>query len=103
MRKLILAIFILFFINSANAVEFKPLEMPKNQAETQNEDINSSKALLNDKDYKFKGRVEYDEKGILFLDSEDVDKLELKVNVPKKHPKNNQSAKERQKRKRWGG
>lgn len=82
MRKFLLIFLMTFFLNSAQAVEFKPLEMP-NETTPQNE----QKALLNDKDYKFKGRVEYDEEGILLLDSEDVDHLELKINLPSKYPK----------------
>ena len=82
MRKFLLIFLMTFFLNSAQAVEFKPLEMP-NETTPQNE----QKALLNDKDYKFKGRVEYDEEGILLLDSEDVDHLELKINIPSKYPK----------------
>ena len=84
MKKFFLILSLIFGINSAYAVEFKPLELPKEQ---NTNEINEPKALLNDKDYKIKGRVEYDENGALFLDSDDVDKLKLKVNVPKKYPK----------------
>lgn len=88
MRKFLLFFILIFGINSVFAVEFIPLEMPK-ETVTQNEqcNINNPKALLNDKDYKFKGRVEYDEEGVMSLDSEDIDRLEIKVNVPKKYPK----------------
>lgn len=82
MRKFILIFTVLFCINSALAVEFEPLEMQK-EATTQNE----QKVLLNDKNYKFKGRVEYDEEGVMHLDSDDINSLELKVNVPKNYPK----------------
>ncbi len=82
MRKFLLIFLMTFYLNSAQAVEFKPLEM-SNETTPQNE----QKALLNDKDYKFKGRVEYDEEGVLLLDSEDVNHMELKINLPRKYPK----------------
>lgn len=84
MKKVVFILCMLLGINSAYAVEFKPLELTKEQ---QTEEINVPKALLNNDDYKIKGRVEYDNNGVLFLDSEDIDKLELKVNIPKKYPK----------------
>ena len=85
MRKLLLLfLFVFIFCSQSFAVEFKPLESP---AKIDNNDVSEPKALLNDKDYKIKGRVEYDENGVMFLDTEDVDKLNLKVNLPKKYPK----------------
>lgn len=84
MKKLLFLFVLVFVINSsANAVEFKPIEQPK---QTAIQEVNEPKGLLNDKDYKIKGRVEYDNNGVLFLDEEDVEKMKIKVNVPKKYP-----------------
>ncbi len=82
MKKLVLLFFIIFWIGSAKAVEFKPLEMQKEQSQ-----VNEPKALLNDDDYKIKGRVEYDSNGVMLLDSEDIERLNLKINIPKRYPK----------------
>ena len=97
----------MFFANSAFGVEFQPLELPKKQQneeikavnevkevkevkevnEKKAEDLEAPKGLLHDEDYKFKGRVEYDEKGVLFLDEDDVSKLDIAVKTPKKQEK----------------
>lgn len=99
MKKFIYLIIVsCFFINSVNAVEFKPLELPKNvQKQTpQKEEVKKSetsetpetpKGLLSDEDYKFKGRVEYDESGVLFLKEEDLDDMKLNIKQPKKFAK----------------
>lgn len=75
----------LLTLNSAYAVEFKPLELPKQ--EPVQEEVSVPKALLNDDNYKIKGRVEYDSDGVLFLEPTDIDELKLQVNVPKSFPK----------------
>ncbi|MBR1943548.1 hypothetical protein IJ843_07420 [bacterium] len=93
MKRVFLLFFLTFLwgINSAFAVEFKPLEAPKEQQikeeNVSREPQEDPKGLLSDKDYKIKGRVEYDSNGVLFLDSEDVEKMNIKVNIPKKYPK----------------
>ncbi|MBR2525790.1 hypothetical protein IKE67_04935 [bacterium] len=85
MRKLfILSVLIFTVVNQSFAVDFKSLEPAEKSDKI---DVKEPKALLNDKDYKLKGRVEYDEEGTLFLDTDDVEKLNLKVYVPKKYPK----------------
>lgn len=81
-----------FFINSVNAVEFKPLELPTNEQEqvSQKEEVKTPetpKGLLSDDDYKFKGRVEYDESGVLFLQEEDLEEMKLNIKQPKKFAK----------------
>ncbi len=80
MRRFLLIFFILFLSNSAYAVEFKPLEAPKQEQATPE----TPTGLLNDENYKIKGRVEYNPQGTLFLD-EDEDKLEVKLDKPKKY------------------
>ncbi len=91
MKKISLTIFLLlFFINTACAVEFKPLEKPKElqeQAEVTVAVPETPKGLLSDKDYKFKGRVEYDDSGVLFLKDEDIEELKLNIKQPKKFAK----------------
>lgn len=88
MKKVLLTVsLLLFFINTANAVEFKPLELPKDtqeQAEVTISNPETPKGLLNDKDYKFKGRVEYDDSGVLFLKDEDIEELKINIKEPKK-------------------
>ncbi len=80
----ILLFFILLANNFVFAEEIKISDLPQEQ---NSQEINVPKGLLNDDKYKIKGRVEYDENGVMFLDENDVDKLNLKVNLPKKYPK----------------
>lgn len=92
MKRFLLTISLLiFFVNSTYAVEFKPLEKPKETKEVQEPvkpaTLETPKALLNDDDYKLKGRVEYDDSGALFLDDDDIDGLDLKIKNPKKFAK----------------
>ena len=82
MKKFILLFSVfLFCIQYAYAIEFKPLEAPQENAENR---ISEPKALLNDENYKFKGHVEYDENGVLFLNDDEVDKLDIKIKKPTK-------------------
>lgn len=73
MKKLLLLLLLIFIFNT--------------QSFAQAEDISEPKALLNDNDYKIKGRVEYDANGELFLDIDDVEKMKLNVGIPNKYPK----------------
>lgn len=91
MKKVLLTIsLLLFFINTASAVEFKPLELPKDTQEPAEVTVSTPetpKGLLSDKDYKFKGRVEYDDSGVLFLKDEDIEELKINIKQPKKFAK----------------
>ncbi len=70
----------MFLANTAYAVEFAPLEAPKKEeAKTETE---VPKGLLNDENYKIKGRVEYNPQGTLFLDEDET--LKVKIDKPKK-------------------
>lgn len=85
MRKLFILLFFIFIVcNTSSAANSQLAEVLMNNDKN---DVKAPKALLNDKDYKIKGRVEYDETGVMFLDTEDVDKFNIKVNLPKKYPK----------------
>ena len=101
-RFLILLSMLIFWANSVYAVEFKALELPKQKQNTDVQeaveitnsdkpvDINSletPKGLLNDKEYKFKGKVEYDDSGVLFLNDDDIEEFQLKLKKPQKHAK----------------
>ena len=79
MRKLfILSVLIFTVVNQSFAVDFKSLEPAEKSDKI---DVKEPKALLNDKDYKLKGRVEYDEEGTLFLDTDDVEKCEFIIEL----------------------
>lgn len=43
------------------------------------------KALLNNENYKLKGKIEFDEHGVLNLDDSDIGKMQLNIEPPKKH------------------
>ena len=86
MKKWFLLVVFIILSMPVEAVEFKPLESP-NVQESKEKSTETPKGLLNDENYKIKGRVEYDNNGVLFLDSEDIETLNLKVNLPKKYPK----------------
>ena len=79
MRRFLAIFFILFLANTAYAVEFAPLEAPKQEQAIPE----TPTGLLNDENYKIKGRVEYNPQGTLFLDNDD-EKLEIQLDKPKK-------------------
>lgn len=86
MRKWFVLVFIsLFCIQGVYSEELNPKDLSKN---TDIKSIEEPNGLLNSDNYKIKGRVEYDETGVLFLDTDDFEKLDLKINekilIPKK-------------------
>ena len=70
----------MFLTNTAYAVEFAPLEAPKKEEVKTETEV--PKGLLNDENYKIKGRVEYNLQGTLFLDEDET--LKVKIDKPKK-------------------
>ncbi len=80
MSRFLLILCILLFANTAYAVEFAPLEAPKQEKVKAETEV--PKGLLNDENYKFKGRVEYNPHGTLFLDEDET--LKVKIDKPKK-------------------
>ena len=80
MRRFLLILCILLFANTAYAVEFAPLEAPKQEEVKAETEI--PQGLLNDENYKIKGRVEYNPHGTLFLDEDET--LKVKIDKPKK-------------------
>lgn len=85
MSKWFLSILLMMFCLPCFAVENQPLEVSENLSNSQNTEM--PKGLLADENYKIKGRVEYNENGVLFLDFEDKDLQSLKIRNPKKYSK----------------
>ena len=86
-----LALFtVLFFISSVQAVEITHQEVQntidndKQTTYVENSMPETPKALLNDEEYKLKGKIEYDEEGAVFLD-DDAIKTNININKPKKY------------------
>lgn len=82
MRKYLLLFFVLILIKPCFASDMVPSDT---LSDVNNQEIN--KTLLNDEEYKIKGRVEYDADGVLLLNEDDVEKMNIKINLPKKYPK----------------
>lgn len=81
MKKCFLLILLsLFFMQNVNSAELKSVQLPMSEPKKAIEEPNG---LLGSDDYKIKGRVEYDENGILFLDTNDIETLNLYMNNPK--------------------
>ncbi len=91
MKRYLALFLVLLFTSSVQAVEIKPLKVQNPidnektiSVENRNSMPETPKALLNDEEYKLKGKIEYDAEGAVFLD-EDAIKPKIMVNKSKKY------------------
>ncbi len=71
-------------INSAFCAELVSFEHNENGI-FNNKTTQMPKALLDDEDYEIKGRIEFDEKGVMNLEDSLTDKMQINLTQPKKH------------------
>lgn len=85
MKRILPLILIAFCLNFNNvfAKELSKVEITPVKIENKSTP-ETPQALLNDENYKIKGKIEYNEDTELFLDTEDIDKINLKIGDTKK-------------------